>query len=182
MLTDPQREYAQTAVRTIQIIVAALAAGVIAFIGVAIFLVAQNVQAAVPDRPFLTYTSLGMAAAVVIAWLFVPRLVAAGMKKAILDGQSEKWGIVKNMPNATNLGYVVPLAVVYQTRTIIAAALLEGAAFFCTVSYLIEHQPIALYVAIALAFLILAHIPTVSRFETWLESESTEIEQTRQLR
>jgi hypothetical protein len=104
------------------------------------------------------------------------------MKKAIIDGRSSDWGIVKSMPNAGELGVVVPLAVIYQTRTIIAAALLEGAAFFATVAYLIEHKPITLYVAIALAFLILAHIPTLSRFESWLDSESTSIEQMRQMR
>ena len=183
MLSDPQREYAQTAVRTIQIIVAALAAGVFAFIGVAIFLVSRkNVKAAVPDPPILTYTSIGMAVAIVVSWLFVPSVVASGMKKAIIDGRSTDWGIVKSMPNAGELGVVVPLAVIYQTRTIIAAALLEGAAFFATVAYLIEHQSITLYVAIALAFLILAHIPTISRFESWLDSESTSIEQLRQMR
>src|SRR6476620_4554932 len=142
MLSDSQREYASTAVRTIQIIVCALFAGVVAFLGVAIFLVSQNAQAALPDKPFLTYTSLGMAIAVVIAWLIVPSLAAAGMKKAIIEGRSENWGIVKNLPNAADLGNVVPLSVVYQTKTIIAAALLEGAAFFCTVAYLIEPQPI----------------------------------------
>jgi len=182
MLSDPQREYARTAVRTIQIIVCALFAGVVAFLGVAIFLVAKNVHAATPDKPILTYASLGMAIAVVIAWLFVPSLAAAGMKKNIVSGQSGNWGIVKNMPNAAGLGNVVPLAVVYQTKTIIAAALLEGAAFFCTVAYLIEHQPIALYAAIALAVLILAQIPTASRFESWLDSESTSMEQMRQMR
>jgi hypothetical protein len=182
MLSDPQRQYAGTALRTIQIIVAALAAGVFAFIGVAIFLVAQNVKAAVPDPPILTYTSIGMAVAIVVSWLFVPSVVASGMKKAIIDGRSSDWGIVKSMPNAGELGVVVPLAVIYQTRTIIAAALLEGAAFFATVAYLIEHKPITLYVAIALAFLILAHIPTLSRFESWLDSEATSIEQMRQMR
>jgi hypothetical protein len=123
-----------------------------------------------------------MALAVVIAWLVVPAVVTTRMRKAIVDGQSSDWGLVKNLPNAAELGNVVPLAVVYQTRTIIAAALLEGAAFFATIAYLIEHQRIALYVAIALALLILCQIPTPSRFESWLESESTSIEQMRQMR
>jgi hypothetical protein len=182
MLSDSQRDYTRTAVGTIQIIVCALAAGVITFLAVTILVIPQAAQAASPKPPFLTYTSLGMAIVVVVAWLFVPGLAAAGMKKAIIDGKSDDWGIVKNLPNAAELGYVVPLAVVFQTKTIIAAALLEGAAFFCTVAYLIEHQPIALYVAVALAILILTQIPTLSRFESWLDSESTSLEQMRQMR
>ena len=182
MLSDSQREFAQNALRTMQIIVGALALGVIVFIGVTIFLVAQNAKAVIPDKPFLTYTSLGMAFMVVVAWLVVPNTVVAKMRKAIIDGDSSDWGLVKNVPNSAQLGLVVPLAAAYQTKTIVAAALLEGAAFFCTVAYLIEHQSVALYVAIALAFFILLQIPTLSRFESWLDSESTSIEQLRQMR
>lgn len=182
MLSDAQREYARTAVRTIQIIVCALAAGVIVFLGVTIFVIPRTARAAPPDKPILTYTSIGMAVAVIAAWLIVPNVVTAGMRRSIIGGKSDDWGLVKNLPNAAELGDVVPLAVAYQTRTIVAAALLEGAAFFATIAYMIERQPIALVVAIVFALLILSQIPTLSRFESWLETESNGIEQMRQMR
>jgi hypothetical protein len=46
----------------------------------------------------------------------------------------------------------------------------------------LEHQRPALFVAVVLLFMIARHIPTVSGLESSIESESTTIQQMRQLR
>jgi hypothetical protein len=93
-----------------------------------------------------------------------------------------QWGLVKNLPNAAELGDVAPLAAIYQTRTIIGAAMLEGAAFLGCVAYLLEHQQLVLVVAGALLLMIARHFTTASGLESWIENELATIQQMRQLR
>jgi hypothetical protein len=67
-------------------------------------------------------------------------------------------------------GAVTP-ASAFQTSAIIGGALVEGAAFFSGVAYLIEQNPIALAVfGILLAALIL-RFPTRGRFDRWVEQQ-----------
>jgi hypothetical protein len=64
---------------------------------------------------------------------------------------------------------------VYQTATIVGAALLEGAAFFLLVAYFVEGTswtlPAALAVWLLLAWL---HFPTRSSVEHWLTEQQDE--------
>src|SRR5262249_16457597 len=129
MLSEPQRQYVRNVVRTLQIIVGAMAAGVLAFLGVVILLIAKQPPLPAGSQLFLTYTSIGMSVVVGIAWLIVPGALVGRMRQQLIGGRSSNWGVVKNTPNAGELGHVIPLAAIYQTRTIISAALLEGTAF-----------------------------------------------------
>jgi hypothetical protein len=182
MLSDPQREYIGKVARTLQIIVGALAGGVLMFLAVVIYLVSQNPPVAAPEVPIITYTAYGFAVCAGIASLVVPSLVSGRSRQSLIDGDVSQWGLVKNLPNATELGEVAMLAAIYQTRTIIGAALCEGAAFFACVAYLLEHQRPVLFVAVVLLLMIARHIPTASGLESSIESESTTIQQMRQLR
>ena len=183
MLSQAQRDYVRTVTRTVQIIVGAMAASVLVFLGIVVVLVSQNAQAAAAAaEPIVTYTAIGMTIAVGIAWLIVPGVVVGRMRQSLIDGRSSQWVLVKSMSDVAELGDVVPLAAIYQTRAIIGVALLEGAAFLSNIAYLLEHQPIALYIAGVLLLTIVSQIPTVSRLESWLESELASIEQMRQMR
>jgi hypothetical protein len=104
------------------------------------------------------------------------------MRQLVVEGRASEMGLVKSLPNAGELGDVAPLAAIYQTRTIVAAAMLEGAAFFAVTAFMIGRQSLALYVAMALVVLILSQFPTAPRLESWLETELTNIHQMRQLR
>jgi hypothetical protein len=182
MLSDSQRDYIRKVTRTIQIIVGAMAAGVLAFLGIVFYLVSRNPNAAVPAEPIVTYLAIGMALVTVIASLIVPGIVASRMRQSLVDGRSSQWGLVQNVPRAAELGDVTALAVIYQTRTIIGTALLEGSAFLASVAYLLEHQRYAAYVASVLLLLLLGQIPTTARIEAWMEGESAMIQQMRQMR
>jgi hypothetical protein len=84
--------------------------------------------------------------------------------------------------NAAELGDVLPLSGVYQTRLIIGCAMIEGAAFFCLIAYLLERRPLSLIVAGVLLLLLISQIPTVSKVESWVESELSTINQLRHMR
>ncbi len=140
MLSDSQRQHVRTVVRTLQIIVGAMAAGVFGFLAVVIFLIPNHARPAAAPQPIVTYSAVGMSVTIGIASLVVPSLVVSRMRQSLLSGHASDWGLVKNMPNAAELGDVVPLGAIYQTRTIICAALLECAALLSCIAYLLEHR------------------------------------------
>jgi hypothetical protein len=182
MLSDPQRDYLRNVARTLQIIVSALAGGVLMFLAVVIYLVSQNPPVAAAKAPLITYTAYGMAVFAGIASLVVPSAINSRARQSIIDGDVSKWGLVKNLPNVAELGDVAPLAATYQTRTIIGAALCEGGAFLACAAYLLEHQRPALFVAAALLLMIAGRIPTVSGLQSTIENELATTQQMRQLR
>jgi hypothetical protein len=181
MLSGAQREYIRKVATTLQIIVGALAGGVLTFLAVVIYMASQNPPMAEFEMPTVTYSAYGMALVCGIASIVVPNLIIGRARQALIGGDVSQWGLVKNLPNAAELGDVAPLAAVYQTRTITGAALCEGAAFFACVAYLLEHQRPMLFVAGLLLLMIVRHLPTTSGLQSWIESELVTIQQMRQL-
>jgi hypothetical protein len=183
MLSDPQRAYIRNVARTLQIIVGAMAAGVLFFVAIVVFALPNAAQARAADsQPLITYVAVGMSVAIGAAWLVVPSAVVRRMRETLVSGSSKEWGIVKHMPNADQIGDAIPLAAIYQTGMIIRVALLEGTAFLAAVAYMLERQPIALILVGVLWLMIVSHIPTVSRVESWVDSELASLPQLRQMR
>ncbi len=127
-------------VRVMQIIVAALAMGVVTF-ALLLLLVVRPV----PDEgePLFVYVGLGLGLLATLAGVTVPRLCANQMPATVAT---------------------------YQTTLIIGAALFEGAAFFNLIAYMIEGQVLSLVVAAILLLFMILLFPTVSRVHDWLES------------
>ena len=180
MLTESQREYIRRATLTMQIIAGALAGGAVMFFGIVLFIAAGNRPAA-DASPIIIYTAIGFAALAVVNWLIVPGKVAARMRESILRGDAKQWGLVQGTPDAAELGDVLPLTAIYQTRMIISLAILEGATFCACIAYMIERQTVALGLVVALLLLMLAQFPTVSRIATWTETELANIKNLKQL-
>ncbi len=59
----------------------------------------------------------------------------------------------------------------YQTRMIVAAALLESGAFFMAVTYLVEGHTLALAIGTALALAVAAHLPTAAGVAAWIDEQ-----------
>lgn len=135
-----EREKLVPVVRTMQIITVAMAKGVLLFGLVVYFAMRPD---GVAPNPLLQY--IGYLLAVVTATLsfVVPRVIT--------NSQS-------------------PTPETYQTGLIIGLALLEGAAFFNVIAYMIEGQPLSLGVAAILAVMILVRLPTIGGVEDWIES------------
>lgn len=142
--------------RMSQIIVGALMMGVVMF-GVVVLVVVNPGAAGgakPPQQPILTWMAAGMAAVMLGTRAVVPGVIASvATKQALASG-----GDLRES-----------LAPVYQTKTIIGNAMLEGAAFFGLVSYLIEHNWISLCAAGAMLVVMAATFPSQGQFEQWVD-------------
>jgi hypothetical protein len=65
---------------------------------------------------------------------------------------------------------------VYQTKTIISAAMFEGLGFFGTIAYLVEGNPISLGLAVLMILGVAGHFPTPGRIVGWVERQLEAIE------
>lgn len=158
MLTDAQRDQLKQYLLPMQIIVGAMAAGALTFLGISLlFNPRGGVQ---PGRtPMLTYIGGGAAVVGLIAWTVLPNLVSKQTRTSVLEGDARR------------------LAVNFQTRPIIGCALLEGIAFLNIVAHTIERQNVSLIVAGVFLLLLLSQFPTLDRLERWIESEFVAVKQ-----
>jgi len=101
----------------------------------------------------LTYLAIAFALTAVLVRLFVPGMIVARARRQIAQGA---WQVpLRDQPQSRysqtmqgqsarfieQTGDAGQLSVVFQTRTIVAGALLEGAAFFALISYLLGRSP-----------------------------------------
>jgi hypothetical protein len=158
-------EFARRVIRTVQIIVAALVQGPIVFAGVAIF---QRMNQQPQQDASLAYIAAGFAAMTLVIRSFIGAAVVASHRKRIAAGS---WslnvrGTYSNMPADATDGD--RLLFVFQQKTIIESALVEGAAFFVLVTFLLVGQWWSLAIAGALITVILVPFPTYDRVEDWV--------------
>lgn len=147
------------AVRKLQIVVAAMCAGCLTFLAIAV-IVGRNGQSALV--PIVSYIAVGVAVLQLVVRLIVPGIIVAQGRKKILRettaGESTDEWTSKLMP-------------LMMTKTIFAAAILEGATFFLLIAYLVEKTPWVLAFAIALVVGIALHLPTQSSAQAWMDSQ-----------
>jgi hypothetical protein len=149
-MTDSRHSIDQP-LRLMQIIAGALIMGVVMFALIATLALGALNEA--PSNTMIAYIGAGFAVMVVAAHLVVPEAVKAAALKATSDRDAEF------------------LCGIYQTRMIIALALLEGAAFFNIVALMIAHTWWSLAIAGALLLLMLARFPTRTSIEHWIETQ-----------
>jgi len=82
----------------------------------------------------------------------------------------------KPLDPASTTGKLVQL---FQSQLIIGAALLEGAAFFAGIAYMLERSPLALATAIVLLIALAARFPTSGRVHAWFDRQRELIEEDR---
>jgi hypothetical protein len=179
MLSDAQQDYLTKAVRVMQIIVAAMAMGIVFFFVVALFTAADGkAEVEEPILKLISYIALAVGVGAAALSMTVPVLLATSLRRSALEGR-----LPIPRPSAENvadLGDVPLLAGVYQTQTIIRAAILEGGAFLNLVAYIMEHQQLSLVAAGALLLLLIVQIPTVARVSDWVEAETKWSDELRQ--
>ena len=176
--SDDWRSQIAGQVRVLQIIVAAVTMGPVVYLGV-VFSIAPPLQPAGGGETLLTYLACGMAAASVAAWLLIPPLVSARFRRQIAAGT---WppSVQPAGLQGTPLNDAGKLCAAYNIRTIIAVALLEGAAFFLVTAYQLERNRLALAIAALLIGMILLHMPTRDRVAGWIETQLQRLEDDRQ--
>lgn len=150
------RERVTQGTRVLQIIVGSLILGVLLFTG---FLLWSGAAAQPPRGKLLSFMAAGIATINVILHVSIPMVI----QRAALANRSVGSGL------STLLG-------VYVTRTIIACALLEGAAIFSLVAVQTEHRRWVFAITAGLLVLMFMQFPTRTRIEQWLETRLMEFD------
>lgn len=143
-------ELART-VRICQVIVGALLMGTLTFLGI-LFVIRT-----VPTPGILSYVCLGFALIQITARTVVLKVIDASA--------------VKRAARASPEVALQQLLAIYQTRTLIGAALLEGLAFFACICYLLERQPAVLAVIAICVAGLLVQMPSISKATAWIETQ-----------
>ena len=157
-------------VGTLQVVVGAMTAGATVLLVVAIavrssFVASFGEQSAVP---LLSYVALGYAVLALLARAIVPNLVVGGAVRRIATGQVDTEAEITRLKN------------VFATKTIVAAAMIEGAALLAVIAYLIEGTPLSLVIAPILIVILGAHFPRRANVDEWLRRQSERVVRHRQ--
>jgi hypothetical protein len=157
------------AVMTLRTIVASLAGGVVAFAVLAVWMRLSGPQEPV-ERSVPVLTMLALA-------LFPVALAASRLLAALFVRNSRRRIAVENRISqseslvADDARRAGALCGVLQTKTIVAAAVLEGVARLSIFAFLLEGSLLALVVAGLLAAAILAMVPSAARTVRWIERQ-----------
>ncbi|MCP4784514.1 MAG: hypothetical protein GY903_07635 [Fuerstiella sp.] len=151
-------------VRVLRIITFAMVAGVLVFMGITLFM---N-QGAIDGTPkLMSWIGLGMGGLMVVNHLVVPNIVAG----AALNGVNRE--TLRNADETERFSLIYPA---FQTRHIVARAMLEAGAFMNLVLYMMTRYVGNLAAASVLVVLIAIRFPSVSTVEFWVQDRIRRIE------
>jgi hypothetical protein len=139
--------------RVIQLrtIVVALIMGVVSFAAIAVYMVNAELIQPIGTK-IITYVAAGL-------------LLVMIMTQIVLNMMMEKSARQRLNPES-----IKPWLDLYQSRTIIGCALLEGPAFLALCGYMLEREPLGLIVAgVAVLVMIVTMFPTESRIRDFVE-------------
>ena len=143
--------------QTLRIIIGALTAGVLFFLIIVIVFLRAAPQP-LDAQAIVSMTLAAFALSCIPARLFVPGLIVSASCQKIAEGT---WSLPARQSNQplpdTDEG---KLLAVYQSKTILGAAILEGGAFANLVAYLLEGQIYSIVLAVLFMLGILAAFPT----------------------
>ena len=146
--------------RLIQIVYGSLLASVLAFTAFILFynLRGQPPQA-VAAGPYLSYAAIALFAGAFVAWAVVPKGLADKEVAKIAAGTwTAPSSSTPRSPAVTT--DAEKLLAVYQTRSIIAGAILEAPAFMAGVAFMTERQAFALGIVAGAVLMMVATFPT----------------------
>ena len=170
-------------VRTLQIIVGALVFGVFFFMMIVLFVMKAKPEP-LDMRAVLSLTAIGFFLVSVVARLIIPGLIAGAACKRIASGTWTPQSGVTQAQRSTSAFLKTDegkLVVAHQTKTIIGSALLEGAAFFCLLAYMMEGQIYTIALSVALMLAILAGFPTRGGVDSWIERQIRRVKEIRDM-
>ena len=152
-------------VRTMQIICGALLMGVICFAVIALFMrLGRGLAGPSAAKVVVAYLAAGMATVSVAARLFIPpQIVRSGIQELLKT---------RRVDDVTRFD----LYPIYQTQMIVACALLEGAAIFNLIGFLVEGQIWTLAIVTALLAVMASAFPTLERVDSWADEQLRQLQ------
>ena len=175
-LNAKQRQFLRSILANMRIIAAALISGVVVFLAVVLFVFTGDLP---PGRPLHTYIALGAGVFALFFSFIIPALIGGSIKQALIEGKRVE--LPSQFKADPGVGIVGNLLFLSQTRLIIGYAILEGAAIYNLVAYMLERQQVSLAtVGLLLAAMILK-FPTQGRLEAFVADELRSIDDLRKL-
>jgi uncharacterized membrane protein YqgA involved in biofilm formation len=162
--SDPQSSLAARA-RILQIIIIALAMGIVTVTLTVFVLRGDKPAAPVPSAPvYVFYLFVGTAIATSAV---VSRGLEANARRDATRGWPEQGEPTPEQLDAAR----ATLATAYQTRMILRSALVEGPAIFGAIAYFLSGDRTILIVNFALICALVSRFPTATRFEAWINDQ-----------
>jgi len=187
MSTLNNADAVQTVTRTAQILVAAMAGGPLLFLAVVLLVIEPTGPPPGPNQgnplglPLLTLLATVFAIGALFLSFVAPGMVVGNGLKQIAErppgdpAPTDPWKEGPTLPS-NDVGALLPL---FQTQLIIASALIEGAAFFALIAYMLERHPLALGITAFLIATLLSWLPTLDRVHAWLDDQSARLSRLR---
>lgn len=176
-MSQPTPQNIDGVVRTLRIIVFAQIVGVLLFTGFVFFMLAPGEDAApgadAADNalPLMTVMAMGfLFMAATARFVLIPVLTVAQRRQFAARAE--------NLSPDERKTALLPM---YQTLTIISVAILEGAAFFAAIAYMLEGHPLTLVCVLILVTGILLHFPSRGRVESWVDGQLRRAEEDQML-
>lgn len=141
-------------VQVMQIIVAALAMGVVFFVAIGL----MNLKGLAGQLDTLNWLGLGVALVAILLSVIVPSVISKAASPTQLAQQAT---------DSSSPSYEQQVGL-YQVRLIVGCALLEGAAFLNAIVFQSAAHPLSLVALVVCVALILARFPTKRRIQNWL--------------
>jgi hypothetical protein len=152
--------------------------GVAIFLAIVLFLVLTGVS--VPVGPLLdgSIPLLSIVSLVLLASNLPLALTLRGLlaKQGLRKIASETWKPPQGVDKAAFASDTSKLMAVYQTCTIVAFALLEGAGLFGCIAFLIEGQYFVLLVPGVVLLMLGANFPLEGRVRAWLSLQAERLD------
>lgn len=185
------REGIQPVVRTTQLIVFAFCMGLTTFSGMTVYFKLSkpeqprdNVGAQADEPPesrkyLFAYMAVAFAlTAAPFGFIMSGATVRSGRRKIAINPDSF---VAQGMPESVQaLGDAGKLAMLYQTKTIILGAFVEGPGFFGAIAALMEGLP-ALLIPAASLVVLACLFPNVERVAVWIEGQLRLLEDERSM-
>ncbi|MBN2560784.1 MAG: hypothetical protein JXQ75_07635 [Phycisphaerae bacterium] len=163
-------------VRTLQIIVAAMALGALAFMAIVFLMPVQPWSDLSQDdrRPIVTYVAVACGMAALFVGPFIAAKVAAAGRRKLARAEhqadpttSAEDASDQELPHSL-ASRLMPL---FSVKAIVAAAIDEGAALFLCVAYIMDHNKLSLIFALLLVVGLLIQFPTREQAQRWLADQ-----------
>jgi hypothetical protein len=176
-MNPPQNQATpEQAANTLRIILSAMIFPVIGFAAFA--MATEGIRQ--DDNQIMAVLGVFWAAASIVGRFAIPMIIVKNARNSIADKLSDN----QLQPDAADQTETDNLAFrdlvgIFQTKTLIAAAILEGAAFLNAFNFWNDGNVMSLVTVGVLVALVLAIIPTKHGIENWTEGEIAAIEQLR---
>jgi hypothetical protein len=159
-----------------QVIVGAMVIATLALLAVVAVVGPGDEQPGADDEvSVLTYVAAVVAVASIVVRLVVPAAIMTRGRENIVQGNwslsQEQRAPASLLSFLENTGDAGKLWLLFLTRTIVSAAVLEGGTFVCLLAYFIDRSVLALAMSVALLLGLALHFPTRGSVIHWIEDQ-----------